>query len=97
MPKIGLVGLGVIGRIYAANLTRAFGPIYVYDSARERMAAVEKMGAAGVGEWGGLGEVVGGGVVGAAEPRGGEGGGRWEGWRVRGDSARDGHRRSEHH
>ena len=45
MPKIGLVGLGVIGRIYAANLTRAFGPIYVYDSARERMAAVEKLGA----------------------------------------------------
>ena len=45
MPKIGLVGLGVIGQIYAANLTRAFGPIYVYDSARERMTTVEKLGA----------------------------------------------------
>ena len=45
MPKIGLVGLGVIGQIYAANLTRAFGPIYVYDSARERMTTAEKLGA----------------------------------------------------
>ena len=45
MPKIGLVGLGVIGQIYAANLTRAFGPIYVYDNARERMTPVEKLGA----------------------------------------------------
>ena len=46
MAKIGLVGLGVIGQIYAANLIRAFGPICVYDAARERTA--EAVGLGGV-------------------------------------------------
>ena len=45
MPRIGLVGLGVIGQIYAANLIRSFGPIYVYDNARQRMTGVKRMGA----------------------------------------------------
>ena len=45
MPKIGLVGLGVIGRIYAANLIRRLGPIRVYDNVRENVTAVEKLGA----------------------------------------------------
>ena len=44
MPKIGLVGLGVIGQIYAANLIRAFGPINVYDVARPHMAMVKSLG-----------------------------------------------------
>ncbi len=46
MPTIGLVGLGVIGQIYAKNLIRAFGPICVYDTVRERMD--EAVGLGGV-------------------------------------------------
>lgn len=46
MAKIGLVGLGVIGQIYAKNLIEAFGPIHVYDAVRERMD--EAVGLGGV-------------------------------------------------
>ena len=49
MPKIGLVGLGVIGQIYAANLVRAFGPVSVYDSDRERIRTAVKLGAVASG------------------------------------------------
>ena len=49
MPKIGLVGLGVIGQIYAANLVRAFGPVSVYDSDKERLRTAVKLGAVASG------------------------------------------------
>ena len=49
MPKIGLVELGVIGQIYAANLVRAFGPVYVYDSDQERIRTAVKLGAVASG------------------------------------------------
>ena len=45
MVNIGLIGLGVIGQIYAANLIRAFGPIYVFDSERKRTEAAVNLGA----------------------------------------------------
>lgn len=44
MPRIGLVGLGVIGQIYAVNLMKAFGPIYVYDVVRPHMAVARSLG-----------------------------------------------------
>lgn len=49
MPKIGLVGLGVIGQIYAANLIRTFGAIHVYDAVRERTDEAVGLGGVEVG------------------------------------------------
>ena len=49
MPKIGLVGLGVIGQIYAANLIKVFGPICVYDAVSERMETAVGLGGVEVG------------------------------------------------
>ena len=45
MVNIGLIGLGVIGQIYAVNLIRAFGPIHVYDSEYRRTETAANLGA----------------------------------------------------
>lgn len=47
MVSIGLIGLGVIGQIYAKNLIRAFGPILAFDTERQRTDAAVGLGAVG--------------------------------------------------
>ncbi|MCH8089403.1 MAG: 2-hydroxy-3-oxopropionate reductase, partial [Chloroflexi bacterium] len=39
MTDVGLVGMGVIGRIYAVNLLKAYQQIRVYDIDQEKAGA----------------------------------------------------------
>jgi 3-hydroxyisobutyrate dehydrogenase-like beta-hydroxyacid dehydrogenase len=47
--RIGQVGLGAIGQIYAGHLVRAFGRLHVYDIAAERLAEAVSRGAIAAG------------------------------------------------
>ncbi len=52
----GLIGLGVIGQLYAEHLLRAKGALWVHDAIPERTAAASALGATAVGSARGVAE-----------------------------------------